>query len=123
MARTIQSWLLGGGWSPVDSSEGGPFRWIEGPAASLLLPLERSTSAHLRVQAFAREAEAEVDLVLAVDGKALPARRLEAGWHWYEWPLDAPLTATLHQLTFSVLTGGRPADPKSVAISEIGGRQ
>jgi hypothetical protein len=117
MARTTQSWLLGGGWSAVDNSEAGPFRWIAGEAATLLLPVERPGS-KLRVQAL-MVGEGELEFTVALDGIGLPARRMQAGWHWYEWALGRPLDAASHELSFSLTSPAGLASTGRVAIAQI----
>lgn len=117
MARTTQSWLLGGGWSGVDDSDAGPFRWIQGGAATLLLPVE-APGASLRVQALL-QGDGDLELTAALDGVPLSARRLEAGWHWYEWPLTRPQSQASPEVELSLRSAdGLPATGR-VGISQV----
>lgn len=119
MARTTQSWLLGGGWSAVDASSTGPFRWVESPAASLLLPVGREGSQRLRVQAF-KGGDGTVDLGLELDGVQLEPRRMTEGWHWYEWGLPHPLERRVYELAVRLTrTPAASPLPRDVALSQV----
>jgi hypothetical protein len=119
MARTAQAWLLGAGWSPVDTSEAGPFRWIDGGVASLLLPVERTEARRLRIQIFGLDGP-PVRIAVELGDDVFAPREVRAGWQWLEWTLPQPVSAATHPLTLRISEpAGGPPQGRRAAISQV----
>jgi hypothetical protein len=122
MARTRQSWLLGSGWSAVEVDAAGPFRWLEGPAAALVLPVTREGATRVRLQVLSHQVAGSGSVRLQLGPASLSSRPLVPGWDWYEWTLPAPLAPGIHQLTISwdgeETQAGGPGQ-RAMAVSQV----
>jgi hypothetical protein len=147
MARDEQAQLTGHGWSRVEANAAGPYRWIAGREARVVLPVGQAHAAVLRVEAWlpasaptsstiatptsrtladghrsTGDAGNAFGLRLIVDGTDAGLRTLREGWHSYDWTLaSGALRPGAYEVTLAVerpVEGERSVEPV-VAVGEI----
>jgi hypothetical protein len=110
--------FFGQGWmAPEPINEGGQMRRTSEPAAEVLVPL--AGPRRIRVRLYGRAlGTVEPHLVtVAVNGHALPPKRMAHVWTTFEWDVPADLWRTgLNRLT---LESGDPAFPVGLALSQL----
>jgi hypothetical protein len=124
MARDDQAQLTGHGWSAVDHDPVGPYRWMTGREARLLLPIAGPAPRGIRMQAMLESAGAPATVRLRVNRTMLPARTLRAGWSAYEWFLPPGSTEPGTNEVAVIVEGlpvrtGAGAAAREVAVSEV----
>ena len=122
MSRGDQAQLTGAGWSLVESDAVGPYRWLTGIEARLLLPVRRAGARRIRVQALCTAPQAAERMALRLNDTSLPPQALQRGWHAYEWELPpGALVAGANEA--SVILDppgdGDSADAMRVAVSDV----
>ncbi|HTU99019.1 MAG TPA: hypothetical protein VMF13_00660, partial [Luteitalea sp.] len=87
--------LFGSGWHALEvAAGGGYFRWMNGPRATLTIPLRAAADVRIVLDAQGVRSPLEGDLVrLSMNGQALGDRALHPTRGLYEWDVTA---ATLH---------------------------
>ena len=92
--------LVGAGWSPVELDDAGPYRWIRGAEARLMLPATPGAWRRLAITAFRADGGGAATIAVRVDGITLEPQPLQPGWQTYAWSLPPAIADTL----------GRPAE-------------
>jgi len=109
--------LLGQNWHAAESSEGFDFRWTSGRNAEVLMPLERTAHAIVRVHAkpFTYPGAAVQSIALSINGADLPARTMSNDWAAYEWNVDERYWfAGFNRVTINV---SKVVSPAEVGVS------
>jgi hypothetical protein len=122
MTRDDQARLLGAGWSAVETDDAGPYRWTRAREARLVLPAAPVAWCALAIEAFRRSGDghAAASISVHVNGVALPAQPLRAGWQAYRWPLPPAVAEALTQASaeLSVVVDGVPAE-HGIAVASL----
>ena len=126
MTRDDQARLIGAGWSPVESDDAGPYRWMTATEARLVLPATGLTPRRVRLEGFLADHDGPAEVAIVVNQQRLPAQQTQVGWQAYEWEVPAPLAAALAgapaELTIAVDRLGGPvsgASPRGLAIASL----
>jgi hypothetical protein len=124
MARDDQAQLTGHGWSAVDHDPVGPYRWMTGREARLLLPIARPAPRVIRMQAMLESAGAPATVRVRVNRTELPGQALRAGWAAYEWSLPPGATEPGTNEVAVIVEGlpartGATAAAREVAVSDV----
>lgn len=125
MARDEQSMLVGPGWSAVETDRAGPFRWITGGQAGLLLPVSSPGPSRLALQALGPDDQppTAAQLGLRLNGVELEPLHLLPGWNRYEWTPPAAAWRTgvndLAIVLLSPATGPGSLPDRSVGVATV----
>jgi hypothetical protein len=120
MTRDDQVFLLGAGWSEVETDHAGPYRWIRGREARLVVPASPRAWRTLTVEAFGPAGDAAATLLLRVGGVDLDPQRLRAGWQAYTWTVPPPVAEALRARSaeVAVIVDGADTAP-GVAVASV----
>ena len=124
MSRDLQSQLTGAGWSRVDADAAGPYRWIVGTEARVLLPTTHAHATRVRVQVLSEPADITRQLALRINGTPLASQTLQPGWHVYGWDLPpGALVQGANEISLRLdpppLDAGSADEPHRVAVSDV----
>ncbi len=102
MTRDDQTRLVGAGWSAVEADDVGPYRWILARAARLVVPPSSPAWRRLTLDAFRAAGNGPSSVDVRVNGVALPAQPIHAGWRTYAWDLPPEAASALGRTSVEI---------------------